>query len=689
MRELAFEKNFREILLFENISKDVPQKLLDDQLGRFHKYQADIQAELRDYYVWMDRRLSYVNVDEISDSFLEKTLPMAAIGGRRQQRIGKTFMGEYMAEAIEFASFLSDKMEGYLSLIHETLISTDFTIDEKRDRLDKYFFLYDINRLCAYDFNEGIIPEIVKENIVYKDNLGNEIKSYNAFERLETLSFPYDLRTYEMFFSLFRVLGDYSKLLWGVYYIFCYLVKLFETCGIHAFNNHNIKLTEIKPKRVWSEPDLKQVLEVITQRIGKQVKKLDSDIAPFESELLKNEEYKKLDNLDFFQLREMGLGKYAERTYSYDVVKNRMYALSYSIAPLDLLIDILYYMLKTNDENIAHEIEWYRNTYSNLKRYRQEILTMTLKNDYIYDEVRDEFSLSTIIRNEKEAEEKIQAQLKVCDDFNSIIELVDSESIDELMKKKKDLSVIMARNAGYSMYIIDKMSKSMEVLVESIEKKISREGLNKKYIDEIESILVCNPNLSQFALKEFKTMLASAEYLFQIYVEDKPEQKDLDYSFVALMYYTSLENLLNMCICRPYSEKIISEVGARLSEKNFSRYFPDESYKYLIGNDKRLIKTCEMGKIGRILSAEYPAKMEMFIKSNLKIGDTGLLKQYGKKVCDVARKRNDAAHGTTVVMYTDAIDAKESIFSTDNDIDQQIRNYRGMIIELSELLKGK
>lgn len=685
MRELAFEKGFRTTLLFENISKDAPKEILDDQLGKFYKYQEDLQAELRDYYAWMDRRLSYVYVDEISDSFLEKTLPMAAIGGRRQRRIGKTFMGEYMAEAIELASFLSDKMECYLSLIHETLISTDFTIDEKRERLDKYFFLYDINRLCAYDFNEGIIPEIVKENIAYKDNLGNEIKSYNAFERLETLSFPYDLRTYEMFFSLFRVLGDYSKLLWGVYYIFCYLVKLFETCGIHAFNNHNIKLTEIKPKRIWSEPDLKQVLEVITKRISKQVKKLDSEIAPFESELLKNDEYKKIDNLDFFQMREMGLGKYAERTYSYDVVKNRMYALSYSIAPLDLLIDILYYMLKTSDKNIAQEIEWYRNTYSNLKRYRQEILTMTLKNDYIYDEVRDKFSLSTIMRNEKEAEERIQAQLKVCDDFNSIIELVDSESIDELMRRKKALSEKMTDSEGCSKYIIDKMSRTMERLVEDIERKVSREGLNKRYIDEIDVVLNDNLNLSQWPLNEFKTMLASAEYLFQTYVGEKTEQDNFDYSFVALMYYTALENLLNTCFYKPYAEKVVQKTGKWLTESTFSRYFPNSCFAYLTYNGK-LHKVCEIGKLGKILTADYPAKMQTFIRSELMIQDIGALKEFGKKLSSIVGKRNDAAHGTTVILYKDAVNAKERIFAVDRNIDKQIRSYRGIIIDFFDLV---
>jgi len=68
----------------------------------------------------------------------------------------------------------------------------------------------------------------------------------------------------------------------------------------------------------------------------------------------------------------------------------------------------------------------------------------------------------------------------------------------------------------------------------------------------------------------------------------------------------------------------------------------------------------------------------------MKITGNAVLQNFGSRLIDVSAKRNNAAHGTAIISFSDAQTAKEDTFIIDEN---SAEDCRGMVIEFLKYLK--
>ena len=116
-------------------------------------------------------------------------------------------------------------------------------------------------------------------------------------------------------------------------------------------------------------------------------------------------------------------------------------------------------------------------------------------------------------------------------------------------------------------------------------------------------------------LKDYPILLsglASAEYLYDLYVNKMKEKDDFDYSCVSIMYYKTLEDLINKIIWIPYRKEILEKnTNEAISTK---LYLNDPKYYYSYQGFK---EACELGPLGFLCSEIKPNNLRVIVSVSI------------------------------------------------------------------------
>lgn len=168
-------------------------------------------------------------------------------------------------------------------------------------------------------------------------------------------------------------------------------------------------------------------------------------------------------------------------------------------------------------------------------------------------------------------------------------------------------------------------------------------------------------------LKDFPILLsglASAEYLYDLYVNKMKEKVDFDYSCVSIMYYKTLEDFINKLIWIPYRKEVLEKKSNEVISTNLYLNEPKYYYDY---NYKRVKESCELGPLGFLCSEirKLP-KFISFIQVYYGLKedkDIQAIEDFGNRLKEKAKNRNNAAHGGVTVSYETVTEDKKNCLS--------------------------
>jgi len=368
--------------------------------------------------------------------------------------------------------------------------------------------------------------------------------------------------------------------------------------------------------------------------------------------LKKRAKYEEINKV-YSQLFELGL--YLQELYLLnDVIKNENVNIdskhNYGIRRLCSRIQDYLYLNERDYNFVSHEIEL--NSFSVLERNSSDYLNtkhkeflMLLQQDLVED-----YSLDDLIN----LRHKRINQL-----FNWGVDETTRELLDKMNKM-----------------LLDKIEKNIECKINFVDVK---ERVNKELKDKVFKV---NKKLRNYlgekfaelefdeAIKSIITSLATGEFLYELYVESTVENK-IDYSCIALEYYSSLEQTVNLLLYTPYKIKVLEPKYGLIANNEFKTFmggyvgFSDERYFVMIKGNQRWIKSSqELGNISFMYKDMLNGRNDLknqYIQIGKFLDDLQIDKivtqNIGKMIFEIKDLRNEAAHGGEVL---DVIKAKKA-----------------------------
>lgn len=263
-----------------------------------------------------------------------------------------------------------------------------------------------------------------------------------------------------------------------------------------------------------------------------------------------------------------------------------------------------------------------------------------------------------------------------------------NNDIEALMNCRKEFRPLYLTDCPW---LIEKFDECIEQVVEKIrcitgqQSETNMEntgfGLDDEYSNGME--------LSE----HMKKTLSTAEFLFKTYIDGEEERSDMDYSFISIMYYQSLEIALNELLFSKYTSTIPNEIDISTAVDFFGKNKGDQKNVkyYMTGNgygDSRKYScknSIELGNLGHfLLLVNKNDTLCKFVTTKYKRADKEKLTELGNKILLIKDRRNDAAHGVYVNFDTSKED-KFIIYSKDSSYDTSV-HVRNLLIELFSAL---
>lgn len=297
-----------------------------------------------------------------------------------------------------------------------------------------------------------------------------------------------------------------------------------------------------------------------------------------------------------------------------------------------------------------------------LSKTFEEMINMMYGSSYEYEDI-------SFVANE---EYKSQAYCTgyVLGVMASLLTATCEDNIDTLLQGKKELvPFILHRNSN-------KLTE-IETAIERICTKIINLAKKENLIENSRRTLI------EFFRKSFPKVivpdsifdtLATAEYLYTEYIDDKGAIEGWDYSFISILYYQVLEAVLNNYIYRPFINQYRGDITAENREEFFGK-----ANCFNCGKNGRFSvkESIELGPMGHLLKdIEKNTKLTKFLEKvypEISVADIPL---YGTKLLEVSKRRNLAAHSNKVD-YKEAKDDRYIVYS--NDIIKFTGELRNMI----------
>ena len=661
---------------------------------RYYKYKSDLRSVADSYSSYVKTYLSEIKPAHISDDMLISMGYDASLVDMwketNQIYEHKRLLADILSIHAVTCQFYNDVLEELLDKINDTLLDFEIMKDEKHEVIDRLWFSYDMFRNLSIFFLMMCEEELktydigIYRNILYINKKTSTTQNIALiFETLLDLSFPYDFRACRMFFDLYRFDDTFDKAEWAFIYSYDFIYRMFALS--YAWSKYLNEVFEDPITRADDKISIEQVLINTIKAMTESIDLYDSLVKDVDYE--DTSSYVFMENPTQEEIWAQGIGTLETVNDKVGKIRNLHFALSNSLPVLDFMVEALMYIFKKEGNGVIGLTtigEELQELYSDLKTVRQDIIKRVYKNAFVYDGDDDREKLS-ILEMEK-AENNLEQQMDLCDMFDLLTEFMSVKQLDDLFeRKKKMLKQLKDLHPKTKERLIDSMEKASQ----AIRKMLTEGGYNSEYLEKIDAMLE-NRCVSKESidLRVFRTALASGEFLYQTYIYDKGENKEFDYSFVAVQYYTALEALLKKSFYEPYVKIIQKEADIKaLSRVEISSYFPDDNIigvsfgkkgKYNLKPASKI----ELGPIGKVFAnSKKPDKLKQFLLDELHISDMEIT-QYGERIMRILDPRNKAAHGNETVSFEEAKMAKETTFNKD-----EINQYRGLIYDFISMME--
>ena len=661
---------------------------------RYRKYHTDIDNYILSYEQWMEGHLKPINWRYISDSIVNKKQINIKNEPPKKIRKKREYVGRLIAEEIELVRFLNQWMELKIEEIHNLLTSKTKRKADKASELDRLYFLYDIARVLAHGDLESFF-ELTDFPINYVDLAGCIVDIEEVGDKLYDLSLPDDYRACQMFFEMYRLDLDagidpdgLTKADWGAYYCYQYIYRLFDVVDFDYNGKGCFPLFLLQQQKKPFLACVDTIQRALSDALQKLVKYCESiDRETYDKYRLTSHEIiiapiKK-------NIYEAGI---TQAETSEENIRNMVFALGHSLDALDLLCDHLAYLLECQDASLDGEKVSLNECYHQIQKLRSEIVYYTYSNTYgrQYDSAYKANNLCAIISGEELTAQSIERQLQLCDQFKRISQLIHIDNLHLLMEEKKTLTeefMQYEKTASISTLVHEKLIDALDDVTNQLQCELKERGLLQDYNEKLRNVFTKQLALGAKELPdEMIQLLSSAEYLYHQYLSGYDGSELMEYSFIAILYYKALENLIDSQFYRPY----IAPIKKKFDAQQFKKYFIEDSLPFVLQeydkNVKKVRKHLELGTFSRLFSYDpYPEEMMSFLNRRFIDGAEAKLRALGLTLKEVASRRNDAAHGTKIITYNDAVQARTDTFDVDWEYEEG--RCRGMVVEFISLLR--
>lgn len=166
--------------------------------------------------------------------------------------------------------------------------------------------------------------------------------------------------------------------------------------------------------------------------------------------------------------------------------------------------------------------------------------------------------------------------------------------------------------------------------------------------------------------------IATGEFLYQRYIvrDDIPQ---MDYSCIALEYYTALELLVNTIFYAPYRQMVLKPKCDSISGDNLDDelrgYIGSSKAAYITGRGKEPKESLELGTISNLYinllrknGSVDPKAAELAYYLDALGLDKVLVREIFKEINKIKDLRNEAAHGGEILPYEKAKKAQDVVY---------------------------
>lgn len=340
--------------------------------------------------------------------------------------------------------------------------------------------------------------------------------------------------------------------------------------------------------------------------------------------------------------------------------KNAFQNLKESIDPVNMLRMLLKKRAKNHPD--------YKVASKYLSKSFEEMIITMYGSSYEYEDM-------SFVSNEMDKAQDYRARY-ILGVMASLLTATSEDDIDDLLQGKKELAPFMAHANEDEMKEIE---KAIEIICTKIIDTVKKDNL----IDYSRRMLI------EFFEKSFPELtipdnifdtLATAEYLYAEYIDEKEPIVGWDYSFISILYYQVLEAVLNNFIYRPYIKKYMGGITA----ENREEYFGKANCCKCGRNGSIFVKeSIELGSMGHLLKdIDNNIKLTDFLEKEYPQISVAEIPSYGIKLLEVSKRRNYAAHSNKVD-YEDAKDDRYIVYSKDRIVfTGELRNMINSVLTL-------
>jgi hypothetical protein len=298
-----------------------------------------------------------------------------------------------------------------------------------------------------------------------------------------------------------------------------------------------------------------------------------------------------------------------------------------------------------------------------------------------------------------DSQSKIILVMKIL--INFIDDLEKYGNLDYAFKNITEL-----KTAIFSNYIDNEYKEEMEDILDKFVIRLvglvnSKQNLNDDYL-KIKEQLILEFKQSQkykYVQGDIFNTLITAEFLFQRYVaqnENTEMSQHMDFSCISILYYSSLEKLLNVNIYKKYREMLVKNgfktiTNLQRSKVDYRSYFPT--------SDVSIIKTTFYNKYGFLNESltigglyffmkieensekkNYIYFFEEIFKEDINIEYT--ISYLSGELSKITKSRNSAAHGGDIISIETVKVDKQNVFEI-----EQAKEYKRLLSKTLESLK--
>ena len=308
-------------------------------------------------------------------------------------------------------------------------------------------------------------------------------------------------------------------------------------------------------------------------------------------------------------------------------------------------------------------------------------------NCILTDQYVETLSMERINEEEIKTDNKKSLNLQ----FQNVMETLET-ILDTDLQDPKEISeyrMIIIKTLAIMDVDYEKTDEFIDKLVlKLLNKDISDLKFAKTYDNVAHELCSLNENVEETIIKT----LATAEYFYTMYIEERDEIENFDYSCFSILYYRCLEDALNSIIYIPYRkefEETIIEQAKKQGNNSLEIDLIPAGVKGIVNYAKNnksyyLAERLTLGGIAFFIKGIAKSdndRIRQWISSCCNnISDLYL---YGDEVLEISKKRNEAAHGSNIHTAQSLIDSKNYVFN--KLYSQRLKN---MLIRILQIMKS-